>query len=124
VLVVALVLGFGAKAVLAQTGSTNVAPEVSIVNVTNTIYPLLLPTGGGPITFMYKVTNLGKVSLSDVSVVDTVCGNMSNELGDTNGNHLLDPDEEWIYTCSFVTAKTTAHTATVTAYANGLKAVA
>jgi hypothetical protein len=80
-----------------------------------------MPTGGGPITFTYKVTNLGKVSLSDVSVADDYCSDMSGELGDINGNHLLDPDETWIYTCPAVVIKTTTHSAVVMAYANGLK---
>lgn len=123
-LIAVLALGCGTKIVFAQTVAANPTPEISIVDITNVIYPLPLPLGGGPITFTYKVTNLGNVSLNDVTVVDDACSNMSGELGDTNGNHLLDPGEEWIYTCATTVTKTIAHTATVMAYANGLKASA
>jgi hypothetical protein len=122
-LIAVLSLGFGAKIFFAQTEAASAAPEVNIIDITHVIYPLPLPNGGGPITFTYKVTNPGEVSLSDVTVVDDACSDMSGELGDTNGNHLLDPGEEWIYTCAAMVVKTTTHTATVTAYANGLKAV-
>jgi len=116
-------VSFGAMLALAQTNSAVGAPMVTIVDITNVIYPLPLPDGGGPITFTYKITNPGAVALSDVTVTDDVCGNMSGELGDTNGDHLLDPGEIWIYTCATTITKTTAHAATVIAYANGAKAV-
>jgi hypothetical protein len=122
-LIAVLILGCGAKTVFAQAGAANAVPEVNIVDITNIVYPSPLPSGGGPITFTYKITNPGEVSLSDVGVVDGVCNDMSGELGDTNGNHLLDPDEVWIYTCAAIITKTTTHTATVTAYANGLKTI-
>ncbi len=121
VLIAVLALGFGAKIIFAQTVAKNSAPEVNIVDITNIIYPSPLPAGGGSITFTYKITNPGNVPLNDVTVVDNSCSNMSGELGDTNGNHFLDPGEAWIYTCAIMITKTTAHTATVTAYANGLK---
>ena len=69
------------------------------------------------ITFVYKVTNPGVVPLSDVHVVDDKCPAMSGELGDTNGNHLLDTNEVWIYNCSMDLKQTTTDTATVTAFA-------
>jgi hypothetical protein len=116
-------LALGATAVVAQTSSTGATPTVSIADITSVIYPLPMPGGGGPIDFTYRVTNPGTVSLDDVSVVDDHCSAMSDELGDTNGNHLLDPGETWIYTCVTTLIKTTTHTATVTAYANGLKTV-
>ncbi len=123
-LIAVLVLGFGAKVFFTHAEAANVAPEIKIVDITSVMYPLPLPNGGGSITFTYKVTNPGTVSLNDVIVVDNACSNMSGELGDTNGNHLLDPGEVWIYTCAATVTKTIAHTATVTAYANGLKATA
>jgi len=104
-------------------GSNNPPPLVSIVNITKVAYPLALSAGGGEVAFTYKVTNPGIVPLSDVTVSDDKCSAMSGELGDTNGNHLLDPSEVWIYTCVTILTKTTTNTATVTAYANGLKAV-
>jgi len=119
-----LVLGLGAKIFFTHAEAANNTPKVNIVDITSVIYPLPLPSGGGPITFTYKVTNPGDVPLSDVAVIDNACNDMSGELGDMNGNHLLDPGEEWIYACALTIAKTTVHTVTVTAYANGLKATA
>ncbi len=122
--IVASTLILGAKIIFAQTKTANSTPAVSIVDITNTLYPSPLPNGGGSITFTFKIANLGKVPLNDVTVTDDHCSAMSGELGDINGNHLLDPGEVWIYTCTTVLATTTTHSATVTAYANGLKAVA
>ena len=104
-------------------GSNNPPPLVNIVNITKVAYPLSLPAGGGEVAFTYKVTNPGIVPLSDVTITDDECSAMSGELGDTNNNHALDPNEVWIYTCTTILAKTTTNTAAVTAYANGLKAV-
>jgi hypothetical protein len=122
VLTTALIFGYAVKVVFAQTNPVLATPAVSIVDITNIIYPAPMPIGGGPITFTYKVTNLGKASLGNVNVVDDYCSDMSGELGDTNGNHLLDPSETWVYTCAAVVTKTTIHSAVVTAYANGLEA--
>ena len=104
-------------------GSNNPSPLVSIVNITKVAYPLSLPSEGGQITFTYKVNNPGVVPLSDVSITDDKCSAMSGKLGDTNGNNLLDINEVWIYTCTMNLRQTTTNTATVVAYANGLKAV-
>ena len=98
-------------------------PLVSIVNVTKVANPLSLPAEGGPITFTYKVNNPGVVPLSNVIVSDDKCGAMSGELGDTNGNGLLDINEVWIYTCTMVLKETTTNTVTVTALANGFQAI-
>lgn len=105
-------------------GSDNLPPLVSIVNITKVAYPLSLPAAGRNIAFTYKVNNPGIVPLSDVTVTDDKCTAMSNKLGDTNGNNLLDITEVWMYTCSMHLTQTTTNTASVTAFANGLKAVA
>ncbi len=104
-------------------GSNNPPPLVSIVNITKVAYPLSLPREGGKITFTYKVSNPGVVSLSEVTVADDKCSAMSGKLGDTNGNNLLDIHEVWLYTCTTTLKQTTTNTVTVTAFANGLKAV-
>jgi hypothetical protein len=104
-------------------GSNSAPPLVDIADITKVAYPLSLPSGGGSITFTYRVTNPGQVPLSDVTVNDDKCSAMSGHLGDTNGNNLLDTNEVWIYTCTAILTRTTTNTATVTAYANGLKAV-
>lgn len=103
-------------------GSDKPAPLVSIVNITKIAYPLSLPSGGGKITFTYRVNNPGLIPLSNVTVTDNKCSAMSNKLGDTNGNNLLDINEVWIYRCTTNLKQTTTNTVTATAYANGLKA--
>jgi LPXTG-site transpeptidase (sortase) family protein len=104
-------------------GSDLAAPLVNIINITKVAYPLTLPIGGGDITFTYRVNNPGVVPLSDVSVTDDKCDAMSSKLGDTNGNGLLDITEVWVYTCTTHLERTTTNTVSVTASANGLKAV-
>ncbi len=104
-------------------GSNTPPPLISIVNITKVAYPLSLPSGGGNITFTYKVNNPGIVPLRDIAVTDDKCRTMSGKLGDTNGNNLLDTTEVWIYTCTTILTQTTTNTANVTAFANGLKAV-
>lgn len=98
-------------------------PLVSIVNITKIAYPLALPPEGGNINFTYKVNNPGVVPLSNITVTDNKCSNMSSKLGDTNGNNLLDTNEVWIYTCKMFLKETTTNTATVTAFSNGFKAI-
>lgn len=102
-------------------GSNITPPLVSIVNVTKVANPLLLPAEGS-ITYTYKVNNPGEVALNQVSVTDDKCGTLSGKLGDTNGNNLLDIDEVWIYTCTATITQTSANTAAVRAFANGLMA--
>lgn len=97
---------------------------VSIVNITKVAYPLSLPAEGGQVIFTYKVTNPGVVPLSDVVVSDDKCSAISGKLGDVNGNELLDINETWVYACAAILRQTTTNTATVTAFANGLRAVA
>lgn len=98
-------------------------PLVSIVNITKIAYPLALPVEGGNIDFTYKVNNPGVVPLSTVTVTDDKCSTMSQKLGDTNGNNLLDTNEVWMYTCSMFLKETTTNTATVVAFSNGFKAI-
>ena len=61
--------------------------------------------------------------LSNIVVIDDKCKNMSGKLGDTNGNNLLDITEVWVYTCTIHLNQTTTNTVSITALANGLKAV-
>jgi len=119
VLIAMSVFGYGVKNITAQASPDSYVPLIGISSVPE---PLFLPSRGGDITFTYKVNNLGVIPLNDVSVTDDKCSAMSGELGDVNGNHLLDTNEVWIYTCTMLVTKTTTNTAMVTAYANGLKA--
>lgn len=98
-------------------------PLVSIVNIAKIAYPLALPPEGGAVNFTYKVNNPGVAPLSNITVTDNKCSNMSSKLGDTNGNNLLDTSEVWIYTCTMFLEETTTNTATVVAFSGGFKAV-
>jgi len=60
---------------------------------------------GETVTYTYNVTNPGDAALSDVSVVDDVCGIASYKGGDANGNNKLDPTETWTFTANY-TVKT------------------
>ena len=108
---------------MVAVGSTKPFPLVSIVNITKVSYPLSLPAQGGKITFTYRVSNPGVVPLSYVTVTDNKCSAMSGQLGDRNGNGLLDIDEVWVYTCSTVLTQTTTNTVHVSAFSNGLEAI-
>lgn len=104
-------------------GSNTPPPLVSIVNITKSADLFFLPIEGGRITYTYRVKNQGTVPLSDVTVSDDKCSDISGKQGDTNGNNLLDTKEVWVYTCPATISQTTTSTATVTAVANGLKAI-
>lgn len=103
-------------------GSQELPPLISIVNTTKVSSPLQWSKNGAEVNFSYKVNNPGSIPLSLVEVKDDRCGQLSGRLGDTNGNGLLDINEVWIYTCRTFLDKTTTNTATVTAWAEGLKA--
>lgn len=104
-------------------GSKDAPPLINIINVSKIAYPLSLPSGGGDVSFTYRVNNPGVVPLSNVTVTDDKCSTMSGKLGDTNGNNLLDINEVWVYTCRTHLVQTTTNTVSVAAFANNLKAV-
>lgn len=121
-LLIILIFGSGTVRVLAQDN-----PEVLSVpsiRVTSVPSPLTLPPSGGSVNYTYKVINPGDVPLSQVTITDDKCHPMSNKLGDTNGNYLLDTQEVWLFSCNTHLLQTTTSTASVKAYANGLKATA
>ncbi|MEG3957873.1 DUF7507 domain-containing protein, partial [Microcoleus sp. herbarium2] len=52
-----------------------------------------------PITWTYKVSNIGNVPLSGVSLTDDKEGSITNRIsGDTDSDGLLDTNEVWTYT--------------------------
>lgn len=104
-------------------GSDDPYPLVNIINVSKISYPLTLPVEGGEVVFTYRVSNPGVVPLSNVKVADDKCSDISARIGDTNYNNLLDITEVWVYTCTAHLAQTTTNTVSITAFANGLKAV-
>jgi hypothetical protein len=100
-------------------GSPLPAPFIHVVKKP---VPLVLPLGGGAVTYTYTVTNPGVVALSNVSLTDDKCSAISNPKGDTNSNGLLDTNETWIYTCRMDIVNATVNTAKAVGSANGLTA--
>jgi hypothetical protein len=98
-------------------GKPVVPPLIHITKVPN---PLVLPVGGGMVTYTKKVTNPGTVALSNVKVTDDKCSPIKYISGDTNVNLKLEPTETWIYTCQSNLTVTTTNTAVATGEANGI----
>lgn len=93
-----------------------------LIHVTKVPNPLTLPAGGGIVTYTKKVTNLGTIALSNISVTDDKCSPVNYISGDTNGDSKIDVTETWTYTCKENLTKTTTNIATVSGDANGMTA--
>jgi hypothetical protein len=70
---------------------------------------------GASVTYTYKVTNTGDVTLSAVVVSDDKCSPLSSPVGDTNNNGKLETTETWTFTCTQSVGVTTTNTATAVA---------
>ena len=93
-----------------------------LIHVTKIPSPLVLPVGGGEVTYTETITNPGTVALSNVDLADDKCGTMKYISGDVNSDSKLDVTEKWIYTCKDNLTKNTTNTATASGEANGLTA--
>jgi len=109
-----------ATVVVTTTGTTVYPPLINVVKTPN---PLALTSGSGLVTYTYKVTNPGKVALSNVSVTDDKVSPVNYVSGDVNADNLLQPSETWTYTSKAKLNATTINTATAKGSANGLTAV-
>lgn len=89
------------------------------IKVTKKANPSALYSGPGSVTYTYKVTNEGDVSLINVSVKDDTCSPVEYVSGDSNHNDKLGVDEEWKYTCTKRVSQTETNTATVRGSGNG-----
>ena len=118
--------GINAVDVASATVVVGLSVLPPLIHVTEVPSPLILPAGGGAVTYNYTVTNPGTAPLSNVSIVDDKCtglpGRVSGHPGDLNKNNLLDPGETFLFTCKSNLTKTTTNTATATGSANGLEA--
>lgn len=83
-----------------------------LINVTKIPSPLNLPSGPGSVTYTYKVTNIGEVAMTDISVDDNKCGPANFIDGDDNKDSILDLDEEWVYKCTKTVDETETNTVT------------
>jgi len=93
-----------------------------LINVTKVPNPLALPDGAGSVTYTYKVTNIGEVAMSNVTLKDNKCSSVKLLSGDRNSDSRLDVDEVWTYRCTQTVAATVTNTATATGVANGITA--
>lgn len=100
-------------------GNSTSPPLIHVVKTPNR---LVVPFGGGPVTYTYKVTNPGFVALRNVTIVDDRCTKISGPTGDTDRDNLLDATETWTFTCQMDIRRNTVNTVTTTGRANGLTA--
>ena len=105
-------------------GAPIIPPLIHVVKIPN---PLLLPAGGGAVTYTYTVTNPGTAPLNNVSITDDKCtglpGRVSGHPGDLNNNNILESNEIWTFTCLTNLTQTTTNTGTAEGSANGLTAI-
>ncbi|MCX6738920.1 MAG: ice-binding family protein [Candidatus Parcubacteria bacterium] len=93
-----------------------------LIHVTKIPSPLILPVGGGIVTYVKRVTNPGTIALSNIRVTDDKCSPVEYVSGDLNKDLKLDPTEMWTYLCRSNLSQTTTNTATASGEANGLTA--
>ena len=91
------------------------------IKVTKEASPSSLHSGPGSVTYTYKVTNEGDVSLRDVSVKDDICSPVVYVSGRKDEDGRLDKNEKWKYTCTKIVSSTETNKATASGKANGKK---
>jgi len=100
------------------------APVVPpLIQIIKTPVPLALPFNGGSVTYTYKVSNPGTVALTNVTVTDNRCSNVTFTSGDGNSDTKLGTNEVWTYSCTTNILTTTVNTAVAKGRANGLTAI-
>jgi len=93
-----------------------------LINVIKTPSPLAFASGEGSVTYTYKVTNPGMVTLYNVSVTDNKVSPVNYISGDVNADNRLQTSETWIYTAVTTISATTTNMATAKGSANGMTA--
>lgn len=97
-------------------GGNELVPRM---NVTKSASPVALPLGSGSVTYTYRVTNVGDVSMSNIWLKDDKCFAVKLLSGDRNHDSMLDLDELWTYRCTQIVSKNVTNVATVHGFANG-----
>jgi len=92
--------------------------EEVAIKVTKKADPKVLSAGPGNVTYTYKVTNPGDVSLKHISVKDDKCSPVEFISGDSDHDSKLDKHEEWIYGCTKKVSETETNKATAKGTAN------
>lgn len=98
-------------------------PIPPLINIVKIPDPLVLPAGGGSVTYGYTVSNIGTVPINNVVVTDNTCSDVAFVSGDTNSDSILDVAETWTYTCTDSITQTTTNTGTATGDANGFTTI-
>jgi hypothetical protein len=88
-------------------------PAIKIVKTPSTT---TLPVGGGSVTYTYVVTNIGAAPLTNVTLVDDECSNITGPTGDTIADSILALTETWTYLCTTTLTETTTNTAVATGH--------
>ncbi len=88
-----------------------VLPDIALEK---TVEPELV-AAGETVTYTFTVTNPGNEPLENVTIIDPDVPGCTPALvaGDTNGNDILNPGEEWILTCDVVVTESFTNTAFV-----------
>lgn len=116
-----------APVVTVSQGSGGVPP---LIDLLKTPSPLILPFGGGPVVYTYKVKNIGTVQMRFVNLTDDHCPSQNMKfvssdkkslLTNVDSSSWLAVGETWTYTCALNLAGTTQNIATVTGHANGVQ---
>jgi LPXTG-site transpeptidase (sortase) family protein len=103
-------------------GGRYVPPVPPIIDVTKVPSPLALPGGPGPVTYTYKLRNVGTVPVTNITMVDDTCSPVAFVSGDTNADAKLDVNETWTYDCFKTLSATHTNTVVATGWANGISA--
>lgn len=99
-----------------------VPPAPPLINVSKVPDPLVLPPGGGSVTYDYVVINPGTVAMTDVVVTDNRCSPVTFISGDIDTDLQLDVTETWNYSCTTNLTETTSNIVTARGEANGFTA--
>ena len=83
-------------AVLVKPGRPKPQPDILVAKTADP--PNV--SAGESVTYTFTVTNPGNCPLSDVTVTDDKCEQVSFVGGDLNKDYLLDTNETWTYECS------------------------
>lgn len=95
-------------------------PVPPLIHVIKKADPVILPAGGGQVTYTYEVSNPGTVVLNNVSVSDDTCGPVTLISGDVNGNGMMGSTETWTFRCQQNLTASTINRATAQGTGNGI----
>lgn len=102
------------------TVTVTVAAPAPAIRLVKSASPKSLKHGPGWVTYTYKVTNPGNVTLSKPGVKDNRISKLTYVSGDTNRDGLLQRGETWLYRKRVRVRATTTNTAVASGTYNGV----